>query len=81
MPAPEIVECRIIHRTTQFGDNSRAIIRRDGLYAYTEILMTDEHGRHYCSHTWDEIPDNAFSREAQKTEFRKRWDRAERQKP
>jgi hypothetical protein len=44
---PEIVDCQIVRRTTNYD---RDVIRPQ-LYAFSEILMTDSEGRHYCSRT------------------------------
>jgi hypothetical protein len=72
--APEIVECRIIRRTTHY--DGRTV--RPELYAFSEILMTDAWGRHYCSRTWDELSDTSFARAHQIAEFKKRWEAHER---
>ena len=76
MPPPEIVECQIVRRTTNYD---RDMIRPK-LYAFSEILMTDSLGRHYCSRTWDELKDSPFARAHQIAEFKKRWEAAERAK-
>jgi hypothetical protein len=69
MSAPEIVECTITRRTTY---QDRDVIRPQ-LYAFSEILMTDAGGRHYCSRTWEELKDSQFARAHQIEEFKKRW--------
>jgi hypothetical protein len=65
----EIVECKIVRKTTHYGMGG--VIRPD-LYAFSEILMTDSDGRHYCSRTWEELPDTAFMRSFQIDQFHKR---------
>jgi hypothetical protein len=72
--APEIVECVIVRRTTY---QDRDVIRSE-LYAFSEILMTDEYGRHYCSRTWDGIKDSPFARAHQIAQFKNRWEVNER---
>jgi hypothetical protein len=74
MSAPEIVECTITRRTTAYD---RDVIRPK-LYAFSEILMTDADGQHYCSRTWDELKDSPFARAHQIEEFKKRWGMYER---
>jgi hypothetical protein len=74
MSAPKIIECNIIRRTTYMDRD----VARPKLYAFSEILMVDEHGRQYCSRTWDEIKNDDFSRAHQIAEFKKRWEAAER---
>jgi hypothetical protein len=76
MAAPEIIECKIVRRTTHY---ERDVIRPQ-LYAFSEILMTDVNGVHYCSRTWDELKDSPFARAHQIKEFQDRWDRNERAK-
>lgn len=71
---PKIVECKIIRRTTNYDKN----VVRPQAYAFAEILMVDEHGVRYCSRTWDEVSDTAFSRAHQIDLFNKRWLAAER---
>lgn len=70
MLIPEIVECKLAPYKFLGGDGK--------LYAGTEILMTDTDGRHYCSRTWDQIPDTAFMRAHQIEQFKKRMEAAER---
>ncbi len=74
MSAPEIIECTIVRRTTAYD---RGVVRPQ-LYAFSEILMTDANGRHYCSRTWDELKDSPFARGHQIAEFKKRWEADER---
>jgi len=66
---PEIVECEIVRRTTHMDKD----VVRPQAYAFSEILMTDSEGRHYCSRTWDELKDSPFARAHQIEEFKKRW--------
>ena len=75
MSAPEIVECTITRRTTRYGMKGEI---RPGLYAFSEIHMLDENGVNYLSRTWEELPDTPFMRAHQIAEFKKRWERNER---
>jgi hypothetical protein len=75
MSAPEIVECTITRKTTHYGMGG---VVRPELYAFAEILMVDAEGRHYCSRTWEDIPDNPFNRAHQIAQFKQRWDMNER---
>lgn len=77
MSTPEIVECKITRRTTHYGMGG---VLRPELYAFSEILMTDSTGRHYCSRTWEEVKDSPFARAHQIAEFKKRMEAAERAK-
>lgn len=77
MSVPEIVDCKIVRRTTQY---ERDVIRPQ-FYAFSEILMTDAQGRRYCSRTWDELKDSPFARAHQVAEFKKRWEAHERMYP
>lgn len=67
---PKIVECKIVRKTTHYGMGG---VIRPELYAFSEILMTDEHGVHYCSRTWEELPNTPFMVGYQIEQFRKRW--------
>jgi hypothetical protein len=75
MNAPEIIECKIVRRTTHYGMSG---VIRPELYAFSEILMTDENGKHYCSRTWEDLPDTPFTRAHQIAQFKQRWERHER---
>ena len=65
---PEIVEVRIVRRTTHQDGNTI----RPHAYAFSEILMTSADGRHYCSRTWEEIADSPFARAHQVEQFKRR---------
>lgn len=69
MPVPKIVECKLVRRTTYYH---RDVIQPVP-YEFTEILMTDENGVHYCSRTWDYMPDTPFNRGYHIEQFNKRW--------
>jgi hypothetical protein len=71
--APEVSQVRIVRRTTHYD---RGTIRPQ-LYAFSEVLITAA-GQHYLSRVWHEIPDTPFNRADQATQFRKRWEAAER---
>ncbi len=76
---PEIVECTINRRTTHYSGGGREGGRfGEALYAFSEILMIDANGRHYCSRTWEELPNTPFSRAHQIEQFKKRWEANER---
>jgi hypothetical protein len=71
MAAPVIVECKIVERLTHYD---REYVRPGKPFRFSEILMTDENGVHYCSRTWDVIPDNPFNRAHQIAQFKQRWE-------
>lgn len=74
MSVPEIVECKINRRTTYYSGGGReGGSFGESLYAFSEILMTDDAGRHYCSRTWEELPNTAFARAHQIDQFKRRW--------
>lgn len=72
---PEIIECKIVRKTTHYGMGGAI---RPELYAFSEILMTDSNGVHYCSRTWEDLPNTPFARGHQIDQFKKRWEAHER---
>lgn len=78
MSAPEIVSCTITRKTTHYGMGG---VVRPELYAFAEIRMTDEHGQHYLSRTWEDIQDAPFARAHQIAQFKQRWAANERMYP
>ena len=77
LSAPEIVECTITRRVTAYAGD----VVRDKLYAFSEILMTDDRGRHYCSRTWDNLTDSPHARAYQIAQFKARWEANRRMYP
>lgn len=74
MSAPEIVECTIVRRVTHYDRDAI----RPQLYAFSEVLMKDVGGQHYCSRTWEELKDSPFARAHQVEQFKTRWEANER---
>ena len=65
---PEVVNCRIVQRTTHYD---RRIIR-DKEYAFSEIFIETADGRTFYSRTWDVLADTAHERATQIAAFYRR---------
>lgn len=70
----EVIECRIVQRTTYMD---RTVIR-DKPYAFSEIFITAADGGHYYSRTWDVLQNSPHERASQIAAFHRRMEAADR---